>query len=195
LYGQSTLPGARKSSVLAPRWKSGRGRDAHGAKSWDADADTDADGTVTVTVEWTGWGYDSESAKISAARGVENVIHDLRSWVQRKQQQRQPSSSPLDDNSTVTNFVSIADSWAQCPADSPSSECRILECGRHLCKFYKIGKLSLRINEVRRILPSYQDRFISSSFVLESIYESRVVWFSAAMEYCCISSWKNDCVG
>lgn len=105
----------------------------------------DADADRTVTVEWTGWGYDSDAAKVSAARGVANVIHDLRVRVQ--QLQRQQQSCPLDDNSNsaVANINEAeTESW-ECPADLVSSKCHVLVHGDHLCRVWRMSNASFLV--------------------------------------------------
>ena len=104
----------------------------------DADATGDGDGdadTCTVTLEWTGWGQNCETARASAQKGVENIIHDLRV---RIQQQRQQQSYPSDTNSTVVaNTESVEQCW-ETRANPSASECRILNDGKILCETWKL---------------------------------------------------------
>jgi len=85
---------------------------------------------------------DSEVAKVSAAKAVENIIRDLRVGVQQWQQQQQST----DANTEAADALD----W-ETRVNTSASECRILGCGINFMRFMETWR---RLNE-----PSFASLF------------------------------------
>ena len=118
-------------------WREERPEDLRGSDDGADEAADDAeDGDEYTMLEWTGWGIDSEVAKVSAAKAVENIIRDLRVRVQQWQQQ----CYPLDNNSTVANTETALEPCWETRVNTSASECRILRTGQKLCRAWRLGR-------------------------------------------------------